>query len=155
MLGDKLLFENIKAELVGGWWVGGRDQGCVGGHYGHHGEAGHAGVKWKFIVSCEQQEDSFLRGRDELLEESVASEEEPKLQNNSKDDLESQVEAALLNSGYVCTFATDVQKIKAAMFEENDSQVALITREENQKLSTDMLEENAALTTQKENQNLL
>ena len=52
-------------------------------------------MKWKFIVSCEQQEDSFLRGRDELLEESVASEEEPKLQNNYKDDLESQVEAAL------------------------------------------------------------
>ena len=45
--------------------------------------------------------------------------------------------------------------VPSAMFEENDSQVALITREENQKLSTDMLEENAALTTQKQSQNLL
>ena len=91
----------------------------------------------------------------------MASEDEPRLQH--KDDLESQVEAALLNSGYACTFATDVQKIKAAMgieceekvkiatntdpvekktesghvlvppalFEENDSQAALITREKN------------------------
>ena len=44
--------------------------------------------------------------------------------------------------------------VPPAMFEENDSQAALITREKNQKLSTDMLEENAALT-QKENQKLL
>ena len=44
--------------------------------------------------------------------------------------------------------------VPPAMFEENDSQAALITRERNQKLSTDMLEENAALT-QKEKQNLM
>merc|ERR1719470_513801 len=46
------------------------------------------------------------------------------------------------------------------MFEENDGlgQAALATTEENQKLSPDMFEENAAqaaLTTQKENLNLL
>ena len=40
--------------------------------------------------------------------------------------------------------------VPSAMFEENDSQVALITREENQKLSTDMLEENAALNSKGE-----
>ena len=104
-------------------------------------------------------EETRRDGADKPLEEKVE-----KLQNNSKDDLESHAEAALLNSGYACTFATDVQKIKAAMdieceekvkiaintdpvekqpesghvlvppamFEENDSQAALITREKNQ-----------------------
>ena len=61
------------------------------------------------------------------MEESVASEEEPKLQNNCKDDLESQVEAALLNSDYVCTFATDVQKIKAVMDIECEKKVKIAT----------------------------
>ena len=57
------------------------------------------GVKGKYFVSCEQQEDSLPRERGQLLEESVASQEEPKLQNNSEVDLDYQVEAALLNSG--------------------------------------------------------
>ena len=45
----------------------------------------------------------------------MASEEETMLQNYSKEGLESKVAVALLNSGYSCIFATDVEKIKAAM----------------------------------------
>ena len=43
--------------------------------------------------------------------------------------------------------------VPPVMFEENDTQAALITRKKNQKLCTDLLEENAALTAQNENQN--
>ena len=43
-------------------------------------------VKGKHIVSCEQQEDSLPRGRGELLEESVASEEELSCKSSSKVD---------------------------------------------------------------------
>ena len=54
------------------------------------------GVKGNYLVSCGQHEDSLPIGLDKMLEESVASKEEPKLHNNFKDDhLESQVEAAL------------------------------------------------------------
>ena len=108
---EELLFGKVKAELVGGGLVA-ETRAVLVDIMVIMGRQIIPGVKGKYIVSCE---DSLLRGREELLEESVASEEEPKLLNNSKDHLESQVEAALLNSGYVCTFATDVQKIKNAM----------------------------------------
>jgi len=124
------------------------------------------GMKGKYLVNCEQQEDSLSRGREELLEESVASEEETKLQNYSKEDLESQVEAALLNSGYACTFATDVQRIKAAMDIECEEKVKAATNIEPVEkqhesghvlVSPAMFEESvgqAALATSEENQKL-
>ena len=43
-------------------------------------------VKGKHIVSCEQQVDSLPRGRGELLEERVASEEELSCKSSSKVD---------------------------------------------------------------------
>ena len=49
----------------------------------------------RYLVNCEQQEDSLPTGLEELFEESVASEEETMLQKYSKEDLESKVEVVL------------------------------------------------------------
>ena len=85
VLGYELLFGKVKAKLVGGGLVA-ETRAVLVDIIVTMGRQVMLKVKGKHIVSCEQQEDSLPRGQGELLEESVASEEELSCKSSSKVD---------------------------------------------------------------------
>ena len=82
---EELLFGKVKTELVGGGLVA-ETRAVLVDIIVIMGRQVMLKVKGKHIVSCEQQEDSLPRGRGELLEESVAREEELSCKSSSKVD---------------------------------------------------------------------